>query len=218
MNIRVFLVDDHEVVRAGLRAWLEMEPDIQVVGEAGTAHEALEKVEAARPDVVVVDLRLPDQSGLSAIRRIRQTHPRMGVVVLSSYANERFLSEALGLRVHAYVLKEAGSDELLRAIRAAAQGEHLLTRASMSALLNQHRPSQPSEDYPFASLSAREMEILALLAEGLTNREIGQRLFLSEGTVRNYISSMMEKLGLRNRVELATYALRHNIHDWVPPL
>ncbi len=218
MAIRVLLVDDHEVVRAGLRQWLETEPDISVVAEASTAQEALVKVKESRPDVVVMDLRLPDQSGLAAIRTLRKRSPNLGIVILSSYANERFLTEALALRVNAYVLKETGSDELLRSIRAAAQGEHLLTRASIPAILNQHQPSRTSSDYPFASLSARELEILALLAQGLTNREIGQKLYLSEGTVRNYISSMMEKLGLRNRVELAAYALRHNIHDWIPPL
>ncbi len=218
MAIRVMLVDDHEVVRVGLRSLLEMEEDITVVGEAGTAQETLNRIEHLAPDVVVMDLRLPDQSGLVAIRELRHRHPNLGVVILSSYANERFLAEALNLRVNAYVLKEAGSDELIRAIRAAAQGEHLLTRASIPAIISRHQPSQASDDYPFAGLSAREMEILALLAKGLTNREIGQRLYLSEGTVRNYISSIMEKLGLRNRVELATYALRHNIHDWVPPM
>lgn len=216
--IRVLLVDDHEVVRAGLRMWLEDEPDLSVVGEAATAQEAIQKVRETQPNVVVMDLRLPDQSGLQAIRQLREEFPHLGIVILSSYANERFLTEALNLRVNAYVLKETGSNELLRAVRAAAQGEHLLTRASIPALLNQHQPIQASEDYPFASLSAREMEILALVAQGLTNKEIGQKLYLSEGTVRNYISSIMEKLGMRNRVELATYALRHNIHDWIPPL
>lgn len=218
MPIRVLLVDDHAVVRAGLKAWLEQHPDIQVVDEAESGQEALEKCTQNRVEVLVIDLRLPDMNGLDVVRQVRCRAPDTGVVILSSYANEALLNEALQLRVNAYVLKESESDELVQAIRAAAQGEHLLTRASIPAILARHQPSRPSETFPFASLSAREMEILALIAQGLTNREISQRLYLSEGTVRNYISHMMDKLGLRNRVELAAYALQYNIFDWVPPL
>ena len=218
MSIRVMLVDDHAVVREGLKAWLEGEPDIRVVSEAESGSQALEVFNPALVDVVVVDVRLPDMSGLELIRQLRRRAPNKGYVILSSYANEPLLNQALQLRVNAYVLKEAGSDELIHALRAAAQGEHLLTRASIPAILAQHRPSQYSEEFPFASLTAREMEILALIAQGLTNREISRQLFLSEGTVRNYISHIMAKLRLRNRVELAAYALKHNIFDWVPPL
>ncbi len=218
MTLRILLVDDHEVVRLGLKALINAEPDLEVVAEAGTAQEAVRQYLLHRPDVVVMDLRLPDHSGLEAARRIRERYPNASIVLLTSFVNEAFVAQALRVGVKGYVLKEVGSDELLRVVRAVGRGETLLDVDSAGDLLTRADLQQTGQDTPFSGLSPREMEVLALVSRGLSNREIGQRLRLSEGTVRNYVSTIMEKLNFRNRVELATYAVKHRISDWVPYL
>ncbi len=218
MTLRILLVDDHEVVRLGLKALINAEPDLEVVAEAGTAQEAVRQYLLHRPDVAVMDLRLPDHSGLEAARRIRERYPNASIVLLTSFVNEAFVAQALRVGVKGYVLKEVGSDELLRVVRAVGRGETLLDVDSAGDLLTRADLQQTGQDTPFSGLSPREMEVLALVSKGLSNREIGQRLRLSEGTVRNYVSTIMEKLNFRNRVELATYAVKHRINDWVPYL
>ena len=218
MTLRILLVDDHEVVRLGLKSLINAEPDLEVVAEADTAEEAVRQYLLHRPDVVVMDLRLPDHSGLEAARRIRERYPNAAIVLLTSFVNEAFVAQALRTGVRAYVLKEVGGDELLQAVRAVGHGENLLDVDSAGDLLTRADLQQTAQDTPFSGLSPREMEVLALVSRGLSNREIGQHLRLSEGTVRNYVSAIMEKLNFRNRVELATYAVKHRIHDWVPYL
>ncbi len=217
MRTRLLLVDDHEVVRLGLRTLLEAEPDMEVVAEAGTADEALEKVARYRPDVVVMDVRLPGKSGLEACRLIRQQHPTTQVVILTSYLSEEFVSHALRVGAAGYVLKEVGGTELVNAIRSAREGQVAFDPHTASQMVARLRKLEAHiEESAFKGLSRREMEVLVLISRGKSNREIAQTLSLSEGTVRNYVSAIIEKLGMRNRIELATYAVRHHISEWMP--
>jgi len=212
--IRLLIVDDHEVVRLGLRTLLESEPDLQVAAEAGTAQQALIQAESQRPDVVIMDIQLPGASGLEACREIRRKFPQIQVVMLTSSVNENFILEALHAGAAGYILKQVGNDELVRAIRAAHNGELALdpkTAARVVAHLNDLQNKTESD--AFRDLSAREMEVLNLVARGQNNREIGQALHLSEITARNYVTALLEKLHLRNRVELAAYAIRNHIEE-----
>jgi DNA-binding NarL/FixJ family response regulator len=213
-RIRLLIVDDHEVVRLGLRTLLESEPDLEVVAEAGTAQEALIKTENYRPHVVIMDIQLPGRSGLDACRDIRHKFPQTQVVMLTSSVNEDFALEAWRAGAAGYVLKQVGNDELVRAVRATQKGEVALdpkTAARVIARLNNLQ--KKSEADAFRDLSRREMDVLALVARGLSNKEIGQALNLSEITVRNYVTTMLEKLHLRNRVELATYAVQNHLDE-----
>ena len=213
-QIRLLIVDDHEVVRLGLRTLLESEPDLKVVAEAGTAEEALVQVENHRPDVVILDIQLPGRSGLDACRDIRQKYPQVQVVMLTSSVNESFAVEALRAGAVGYVLKQVGGDELVRAVRAAQRGEMALdpkTATRVIARLNDLQ--KKTEADAFRDLSPREMDVLALVARGLSNKEIGQALNLSEITARNYVTTILEKLHLRNRVELATYAVQNHLEE-----
>ena len=213
-QIRLLIVDDHEVVRLGLRTLLESEPDLKMVAEAGTAEEALVQVENHRPDVVILDIQLPGRSGLDACRDIRRQFPQTKVVMLTSSANESFAVEALSAGASGYVLKQVGSDELVRAVRAAYKGEMALdskTAARVIARLNELQKKQDGDS--FRDLSPREMDVLALVARGLSNKEIGQNLNLSEITVRNYVSTLLDKLHLRNRIELATFAVQNRLEQ-----
>lgn len=214
--IRVLIVDDHQVVRLGLRTLLESEPDMKVVAEAGTAEEALLQAANHRPDVVILDIQLPGRSGLDVCRQMTRQFPEMRVVMLTSSVNEGFVLEALRAGVAGYVLKQVGNDELVRAIRAAHRGEAALDPKTSSQLIARlNRLQKAAEGSAFRDLSPREMEVLALVAQGLSNKEIGERLNLSEITVRNYITTMLEKLHLHNRVELAVYAVHHHIEEFV---
>ena len=213
-QIRLLIVDDHEVVRLGLRTLLETESDLRVVAEAGTAEEALVQVENHRPDVVILDIQLPGRSGLYACRDIRQKFPQTQVVMLTSSVNENFAVEALRAGAVGYVLKQVGGDELVRAIHAAQRGEIALdpkTATRVIARLNDLQ--KKTEADAFRDLSPREMDVLALVARGWSNKEIGQALNLSEITARNYVTTMLEKLHLRNRVELATYAVQNHLEE-----
>jgi two-component system response regulator DevR len=213
-QIRLLIVDDHEVVRLGLRTLLETEPDLRVVAEAGTAEEALVQTANHHPDVVILDIQLPGRSGLDACRDIRQKFPQSQVVMLTSSANENFALEALRAGAAGYVLKQVGGDELVRAVRAAHNGETALdpkTAARLVARLNELQ--KKTEADAFRDLSQREMEVLNLVARGWNNKEIAQALNLSEITARNYVTTIMEKLHLRNRVELAAYAIRNHIEE-----
>lgn len=213
-RIRLLVVDDHEVVRLGLRTLLEDEAGLEIVAEAGNAEEALRMVERYRPHVVVMDVQLPGRSGLDACRDIRQRFPDVQVVMLTSFANDEFIARALRAGAAGYVLKQVGGDELIRAVRAAARGETALDPQTASRVVSRLKDLEAEvEAGAFRELSPREMDVLALLAQGKSNREIGQALNLSEITVRNYISTILEKLQLNNRIELAIYAVEHHIFD-----
>lgn len=213
-QIRLLIVDDHEVVRLGLKTLLESEPDLKVVAEAGTAEEALLQTGNYRPDIAILDIQLPGRSGLDACREMRARFPQTRIVMLTSSVNENFAVEALKAGASGYVLKQVGGDELVRAIRAAHNGELALdpkTAAQVVARLNSLQKKDEAD--AFRDLSPREMDVLALVARGWSNKEIGEELNLSEITARNYVTAMLEKLHLRNRVELAAYAIRNHIEE-----
>ncbi len=213
-QIRLLIVDDHEVVRLGLKTLLESEPDLKVVAEAGTAEEALLQTGNYRPDIAILDIQLPGRSGLDACREMRARFPQTRIVMLTSSVNENFAVEALRAGASGYVLKQVGGDELVRAIRAAHKGELALdpkTAAQVVARLNSLQKKEEAD--AFRDLSPREMDVLALVAQGLSNKEIGEQLNLSEITTRNYVTIILEKLHLRNRVELAAYAIRNHIEE-----
>jgi DNA-binding NarL/FixJ family response regulator len=208
------LVDDHEVVRLGLMTLINDQADMEVVGEAGTASEALLAVERLRPDVVLMDIRLPGEGGLEATERITHAFPESKVVILTSFADDGLVVRAIQAGAAGYVLKQVGNEELLRAIQAAARGQAVLDPMTTQRLLARVRETERrAEQDAFRELSAREMEVLAEVARGHTNAEIGRSLYLSEKTVRNYVSTVLEKLHLTNRIELATYAVEHHIFD-----
>jgi DNA-binding NarL/FixJ family response regulator len=213
-KIRILLVDDHEIVRLGLMTLINDQEDMQVVGEAGNASEALAGVERLRPDVVLMDIRLPGTSGIEATRQISQKFPQSKIIILTSYQDDNLVVQAIRAGATGYVLKQVGNHELLRAIKAAAHGEALLDPAAAAHLLaHVRRVEQKLYDQAFYNLSERELDVLAEVVHGKTNLEIGQTLNLQEKTVRNYISTILEKLNLNNRIELAVYAIQNNLLD-----
>ena len=201
-QIRVYLLDDHEVVRQGLRALLESAGDIEIVGESGSAVDATSRIPALRPDVAVLDARLPDGSGIDVCREVRSRHPEIRCVILTSYDDDEALFAAVLAGASGYLLKQIRSASLTDAIRAVAAGQSLIDPLVTGKLLERlRRPAEP--DSRISGLSERELEILDLIAEGLSNREIGQRLFLAEKTVKNYVSSLLSKLKLQRRTQAA---------------
>lgn len=215
-SIHVLLVDDHEVVRLGLTTLINDEPDMRVVGEAATTVAALRAVEDLHPDVVLMDIRLPGEGGIEATRIISERFPEIKVVILTSYADDELLLSAIRVGAVGYILKQVGNEELLRAIRAAAMGESVLDSSTTSRLLSRVREiERDAESDAFRDLTVRELDVLAEVARGHTNAEIGQSLNLSEKTVRNYVSTMLEKLHFRNRIELAIYAVENNLNDHI---
>jgi two-component system, NarL family, response regulator DevR len=217
MNLRILLVDDHEIVRLGLKSLLARYPQFEVVGEAGNAQEALEKTLYYEPDVVVMDIRLPGKSGVEATQDILQVRPQTKVIVLTSYAEDDILFDAISAGAAGYVLKQIGSDDLVRALMTVGRGESLLDPAVTQKVFQQVRSSaRQAEDEYFATLTDQELTILALMTDGLTNKEIARRVFLSEKTVRNYVSSILSKLNVTSRAEAAVYAVRHHIEEHLP--
>jgi len=214
MKTRVLLVDDHSIVRLGLMTLINDQPNMEVVGEAGTAGEALRAVEHLKPDVVLMDIRMPGEGGIEATHQITTRFPKTRVVMLTSYADDELVVRAIRAGAAGYVLKQVDNKELLRAIEAAARGEALLDPATTARLLAHVRDAERRVDEDaFRELSDREMDVLAPLTRGKTNSEIGQLLNLSEKTVSNYVSTILEKLNLSNRIELATYAVKHHLFD-----
>lgn len=210
--LRVMVVDDHEVVRLGLKALLSSRPGFEVVGEAETAEEAISKALSLMPDVIIVDVRLPGANGLEVCRRIKEKAPQIKVIVLTAFPDDDYVIEAVEAGADGYMLKRVGSSELLEVLEKVRRGESVLDSSLLPkvfAYLRKLRKKERCE--AFASLSERELQILALLAQGKSNREIAEELFLSEKTVRNYISQVLEKLGLSSRTEAVAYALRHGI-------
>jgi len=213
-KIRVLLVDDHEIVRLGLMTLINDQENMEVVGEAGTAGEAVKSVEQLRPDVVLMDIRMPGEGGIVATRDITSKFPQTKVVMLTSFADDELVMRAIQAGAVGYILKQVGNEELLRAVVAASRGEALLDPSTTSRLLSRVREQErKSEEDAFRDLSDREMDVLAQVARGKANAEIGVILNLSEKTVRNYVSTILEKLHLVNRIELATYAVEHHLFD-----
>ena len=211
---RILIVDDHEVVRVGLRALLDRHPDFEVIAEAGSGKEALEKVAAYQPDVVVLDIRLPGTSGVEVCQEITDQFPSTKVIILTSYAEDEMLFAAIRAGAAGYVLKQIGGDDLVRAIEAVGRGEALLDPSLTQRVFDQVRKAQRDEEASaFAELTNQEMQVLRLVSEGRTNREIAEALYLGEGTVRNYVSNILGKLGVANRAEAAAYAVQHNLRD-----
>ncbi|MEW6405150.1 MAG: response regulator transcription factor [Chloroflexota bacterium] len=211
---RILLVDDHEVVRLGLKALLDRHPQLEVVAEAGTAREALKYVEQYSPDVVVMDIRLPGGSGIDACEKIAESHPDTHVIMLTSYAEDEMLFSAIRAGASGYVLKQIGGDDLVRALEAVGRGEALLDPAVTQRIFQEvRRAAKEEEASAFADLTQQEKHVLILVSEGKTNREIAKGLFLGEGTVRNYVSSILSKLNVSNRAEAAAYAVEHNLRD-----
>jgi DNA-binding NarL/FixJ family response regulator len=207
MATRVFLLDDHEIVRRGLRELLDAEEDLTVVGEAGTAAEALARIPPTAPDVAVLDVRLPDGDGVEVCRDIRSAHPEIRCLMLTSFADDEALFSAIMAGASGYVLKQVRAVDLVDAIRRVARGESLLDPSVTNRVLERLRRG-PEEDELTAQLTPQERKLLDLLAEGLTNRQIGERMFLAEKTVKNYVSSLLSKLGMGRRTEAAVYAAR----------
>ncbi|MQA93961.1 MAG: response regulator [Streptosporangiales bacterium] len=206
-TIRVFLLDDHEVVRRGVAAVLESEEDIEVVGEASTVEQALMRVPASRPDVAILDVRLPDGSGVDVCRELRSRVPELSCLMLTSYADDEALFDAVMAGAAGYVLKQIHGSDLVGAVRTVASGESLLDPRSTARMLQRLRDAADRKD-PLGALSEQERRILELIGEGLTNRQIGERLFLAEKTVKNYVSSMLAKLDMKRRTQAAALAAR----------
>ena len=206
--IRVFLLDDHEIVRRGLRDLLESDGDIEVVGEAGSAEEAIRRIPALRADVAVLDGRLPDGSGIDVCREIRSRDPHVAALILTSYDDDEALFSAIMAGAAGYVLKQVRGRDLLDAVRRVAAGQSLLDPAVTQQVLDRLREG-PKEDSALDALTEQERRVLELIGEGLTNRAIGERMFLAEKTVKNYVSSLLAKLGLERRTQAAVFASKH---------
>ncbi len=207
--IRVFLLDDHEVVRRGLSDLLDAEPDISVVGDAENVEHALARAPAVRPHVAVLDVRLPDGDGITVCRELRDRMPELAVLMLTSFDDEDALLDAIMAGASGYVLKQIRGSDLVSAVRTVASGQSMLDPATTARLMRSLRTessAEPAEAPELAGLSPREKEILALIGDGLTNREIGKRLYLSEKTVKNHISRLLAKLGVQRRVQAAVLA------------
>ena len=213
---RILLVDDHEVVRLGLKSLLERHPQFDVVGEASSAREAMEIINTTHPDVVVMDIRLPGTSGIEACEEITGRFPETKVIMLTSYAEDEMLFSAIRAGASGYILKQIGGEDLVRALEAVGRGEAMLDPTVTQRVFQEVRRAVKEEEASaFAHLSQQEKHVLLLVSEGKTNREIAKALFLGEGTVRNYVSSILSKLGVNNRAEAAAYAVEHNLKEYI---
>ncbi|NLV56428.1 MAG: response regulator transcription factor [Acidimicrobiales bacterium] len=214
MTVRVFLLDDHEIVRRGLRELLESDDDLEVVGEAGTADEALRRVPATQPDVAVLDVRLPDGSGVEVCREIRSRFPEVACLMLTSFADDEALFSAIMAGAAGYVLKQIKGNDLVDGIRRVAAGESLLDPSLTARVLDRMRNHDVDADDELSVLTDQERRILDLIGEGLTNRQIGERLHLAEKTVKNYVSNVYAKLGMSRRSQAAAFVARRQAgHD-----
>jgi two-component system, NarL family, response regulator DevR len=211
---RIMLVDDHEVVRLGLKALVERQPTMEVVAEASKAAEAVAKSLAFKPDVIVMDIRMPGSSGIDACREITANQPEVKVIMLTSYADDEMLFAAIRAGAAGYVLKQAGGQDVIRALEAVAAGHSLLDSSLTERVFTEVRRSARAQDVSaFATLTEQERRVLMLVADGKTNREIALELHLGEGTVRNYVSNILGKLDVANRAEAAVYATKFNLKD-----
>ncbi len=206
-KINVFLLDDHEIVRRGVRELLEAEPDITVIGEAGTAASALARIPALKPDVAVLDVRLPDGDGVMVCRELRSLMPDLACLMLTSFGDDEALFDAIMAGAAGYVLKQIRGTDLVGAIRTIASGESLLDPEAARKVMTRMR-EQANRSDPLAGLTGQERKILELIGEGLTNRQIGERMYLAEKTVKNYVSALFAKLGMERRTQAAALATR----------
>lgn len=208
MTIRVFLVDDHEIVRRGLADLLELEDDLEVVGEAASKTDALHRIPAAQPDVAILDVRLPDGTGVEVCRQIRDSSPKTRALMLTSYSDDEALFDSIMAGASGYVLKEIHGHDLVAAVRKVADGQSLLDPTATQRVMERLRRTEDEQDQ-LAELSEQERRILALIGEGLTNRQIGMRMHLAEKTVKNYVSSLLAKLGMVRRTQAAAFSARY---------
>jgi two-component system response regulator DevR len=216
-RLRILLVDDHEVVRLGLRSLIERHVGFEVVAEAASQQDAVDQAMAHEPEIVLMDIRLSGGSGIEACAQIMAELPETKVIMLTSYAEDELLFSAIRAGAAGYVLKQVGGNEVIRAIEAAARGEAMLDPTLTQRVFHEMRRSiQQEEAAAFNDLTGQEMQVLALIAEGKTNREIASALYLSEGTVRNYVSGILSKLEVSNRAEAAAYAIKHHLRDYLP--
>ena len=206
-KIGVFLLDDHEILRRGVRDLLNAQPDIEVIGEAGTASSALARLPALRPDVAVLDVRLPDGDGVEVCRQIRSKLPETACLILTAYADDRALLGAIMAGAAGHVSKQTCGTDLVSAVRAVASGQSTLDPQASRQVMARLRNHIDNVD-PVAALSAQEKRVLELIGEGLTNRQIAERMFLAEKTVKNYVSALLTKLGMQRRTQAAAFAAR----------
>lgn len=215
--LKILLVDDHEVVRLGLKSLLSHYPKFEVVAEAGTADEAIKLAQRFKPDVVVMDIRLPGKSGIEATREIVAQRAETKVIMLTTFADDDLLFDAISAGASGYVLKQIDSSELVNALDRIGRGESLLDPAVTQQVFKRMRESsRKAENEAFSVLTEQEMKVLVLLAQGKRNKEIAEQVFLSEKTVRNYVSSILSKLSLSTRSEAAAYAVKHRIENYIP--
>lgn len=211
--LKILIVDDHEVVRLGLKSLLSRQADWEVVGETGSATEAVRLAEQSHPDVVIMDIRFQNGNGIDACRQIHKQIPAAKIIMLTAYVEDDLLFGAIEAGASAYVLKQVGNEELLRAITAVSRGEALLDPSVTSRVLERLKTKPPTN--AFAALNPQELQVLALLAMGQTNKQIAKELHLSTGTTRNYVSSILHKLGVSNRAEASAYAVRHHLERYL---
>jgi two-component system response regulator DevR len=207
-KIRVFLLDDHEVVRRGIKELLESEGDIEVVGESGLAQEATRRIPALRPDVAILDGRLPDGTGMEVCRDVRSVDPTIKALILTSYDDDEALFSAIMAGAAGYILKQVRGNDLIETVRRVAAGESTLDPTVTARVLDRVR-NGPPRDQQLEALTTQEQKILELIGEGLTNRQIAERMYLAEKTVKNYVSSLLAKLGLTSRTQAAIFATKH---------
>lgn len=214
--IKVFLVDDHQIVRRGIKDLLDYEADLDVIGEAGNVSQALARIPALRPDVVVLDVRLPDGNGIELCRELLNHNPELRCLILTSFTDEQAMLDAILAGASGYVIKDIGTLELIEAIRAVSAGKSLLDNRAAAALMTKLRNEAGAKTGPLANLTDQERTLLDLLGEGLTNRQIAAKMFLSEKTVKNYVSRLLTKLGVERRTQAAVMVSKLNVptpHD-----
>lgn len=217
-SVRILIADDHSVVRAGLRALLEFNHRFQVIAEASTGEEAILKAKELRPDIAILDIRMPGLSGIEACRQIVTTVETCRVIVLTTYAEDELLFAAIRAGASGYVLKRIGDNDLVHTVERVSNGENILDPAMTATVFAEvHKIDEHQRAAAFSELTPQELSVLSLVAQGLTNRQIAVKLYLGEGTVRNYVSSILAKIGVSNRAEAAAYAVKHKINEIVPP-
>ncbi|MFD8099050.1 response regulator [Nocardia fluminea] len=204
--IKVFLVDDHEIVRRGVGDLIALEPDLEVIGEAGSCSHALARIPALRPDVVVLDVRLPDGNGIELCRELLSAEPDLRCLILTSFTDEQAMLDAILAGASGYVVKDIRSLELISAVREVGEGKSLLDNRAAAALMSKLRSEAEEKTGPLSTLTDQERTLLSLLGEGLTNRQIAARMFLAEKTVKNYVSRLLTKLGVERRTQAAVIA------------
>ena len=210
-QIRVMIVDDHSVVREGIRTYLDLEDQFIIVGEASNGREAADKVRALRPDVVLMDLLMPEMDGIAATKAIKEFNPEIKVIVLTSFTDDEHIMPAIEAGATGYLLKDVSAEELARAIEGAYQGQAQLHPEVTRKLMEQVRQPRRTAQQPGEELTPREMEVLRLIASGMSNKEIGRELVMTERTVKGHVSNILSKLGLQDRTQAALYAVRHGL-------